>query len=811
LLTTALTGASPATAQAPVILHVSPDGSDTASGRADAPFATLARARDEIRRLKAAGPLTGPVTVRLRGGRYFVHETLAFGPQDSGSETRPISYEAAPGETPVLCGGRRIEGFRRDQGEIMVADVPQAKDGGWVFRQLWVDGERQTRARHPNFDPADRYRGGFSYVDKSLGGFGVSVGNIHNVGDWMDYRFTAPAAGEYLFWTYYGCDMASYGVQDMGEHSVVSVDGGDPVLLLSLPNTGSWGVFAWSHSATLTLTAGEHKLRWENVKGGGLNLEAFALSDDTAWKPEGTNLAQPAPGKHMLVIQAEDFTAYNGRQLSVGGGGGSPTAFRYQDGDIKPSWLTEPDPEVHVFQSANCRAFKEIVRLAAVDEATRIATISGPECTSGIETGDRYFVENVREALDSPGEWYLDTAQGKLYLWPTKPLTAKTEVIAPVAKRLIEVAADPEKGEKIEHSRFAGLTIEATDYLPGDGCIGYGMGSEGVVHFSGATNCSVEKCRFRNIGRYAVCLSGGERNRITGNDVVGSAEGGILLLNSARNEIVDNWVHDCGLVYKHIGGVVLEGPGCDENTVAHNLIHEMTRYGITLKSPGSRNVIEYNALHDLNTETFDTGGIEVTQQDKDFRSGSTIRYNLVRDVIGYSSNAGRPVYLSWGIYLDSFAGGYDVHHNVVYRNHQGGIMLQGGKDNHIRNNIFVDGASTQGYISNFAGNSTGLVVEHNIFYWTSPDARLFGIGALNQDVIRIDNNLYYAGGNPILLPSGETFATWQERGFDTHSLTEDPRFVNPQADDYSLRPDSPALTLGFEPIDTSPIGLLTKR
>ncbi|MBM3499790.1 MAG: hypothetical protein FJX74_14110 [Armatimonadetes bacterium] len=802
-------GPTPRAEAAPLTLHVAPEGDDTASGRADAPFATLARTRDELRALREAGRLTGPVSVQLQGGRYFIDETVAFGPEDSGTVEAPVSYEAAPGATPVLCGGKRIEGFRPHRGEIVVADIPEARDGGWVFRRLFVDGAPAIRARHPNIDPADRYRKGFAYVDKAIGGFGMSVGNIHNVGDWMEYRLDVPAPGEYAVWVYYGCDMASYGVEDMGGHTAVSLDGGEPVLLQDLPNTGGWGQFAWSKSAALALTAGEHALRWTNLTGGGLNLEAFALSNDPTWTPEGTQLTEPAAGKHAVVIQAEDFAAFNGKQLSVGGSGGSLTEFRYREGDLKASWLSEPDLEVHIFQSANCRAFKEIVTLATLDETTRTATVSGPECTSGLQTGDRYFVENVREALDSPGEWYLDTRAGKLYLWPSKPLTPATEVIAPLIKRMIDVAATPDR--PVEHLRFVGLTVEDTDYLPGDGCIGYGMGDQGVMHLTGAANCAVERCRFRNIGRYAVCLEGGEGNRVRGCDIAGSAEGGVLLLNSARNEVSDNHIFDCGLVYKHIGGVVLEGSGASENLIAHNLIHEMSRYGITLKSAGLRNVIEYNELYNLNTETYDTGGIEVTQQERELRSGSTIRYNLVRDVIGYSSDNGRPVHLSWGIYLDSFAGGYDVHHNITVRNHHGGIMFQGGKDNRVWNNVFVESATTQGYISNFAGNSTGLVLERNIFYWTGPDARLFATGALDESVIRIDNNLYFAGANPVLLGDGTPFADWQARGFDAHSQVGDPGFVNPAADDYSLGPDSPALTLGFEPIDTRRIGLLTPR
>ncbi len=820
-LTLQLTGLGPASGQAPqpaLSLYVAPDGSDQWSGRlpkpnagrTDGPFATLVRARDAVRQLKVSGKLSAPLTVWLRGGRYFITQTVSFGPEDSGTSACPITYAAYAGETPVLCGGKVITGLKPDHGSIYSATLPEARDRAWVFRQLFVDGERQHRARCPNFDPTDRYRKGFFYADKAVGGFGGCVGNIHNVGDWMEYATTVPAEGEYAFWVYYGAENKPFGTTDMGGHTVLIVDGGEPVPLLNLPDTAGWGSLAWSRSATVKLTAGAHTLRWQNVKGGGLNLAAFALSDDPAWQPQGTNLASPAPGKHMFTIQAEDFVAFNGKQLSVSSGGGNPTSFRYQAGTIKASWAREPDAEVHIFQTANCRAFMEIVKLAGVDEATRTVTVSGPECTTDLRTGDRYFVENVLEELDSPGEWYLDTAAGKLYTRPVRPITEKTEVIAPVVSRLIEVLANPDKDQTVSHLRFVGLTVEDTDYQPGDGCIGYGMGQEGVFHFRGATSCAVERCRFRNIGRYAVCLDRSGDNHVIGNDVTHSGEGGILLLNSAANEVSDNHIQDCGLVYKHIGGVVLQDPGSKDNLIAHNLIHEMSRYGITLKSVGTHNTVEYNDLYNLDTETFDTGGIEVTQQERDFRSGSIIRYNRVRDVIGYSSDNGRPVFLSWGIYLDSFAGGYDVNHNVVCRNHDGGIMLQGGKDNHVWNNIFVDGARYQGYISNFASNFSGEVLERNIFAWSSPDATFFATGTINPDVIRIDNNLYFCFGGEVK-PGGQPFAQWQARGFDAHSQIADPLFHNPKEDDYLLQPGSPALKLGFEPIDTSKIGLLTKR
>ena len=52
-----------------------------------------------------------------------------------------------------------------------------------------------------------------------------------------------------------------------------------------------------------------------------------------------------------------------------------------------------------------------------------------------------------------------------------------------------------------------------------------------------------------------------------------------------------------------------------------------------------------------------------------------------------------------------------------------------------------------------------------------------------------------------------TFSQWQQTAVkllgiapDTHSTIEDPQFVDPSSGDFTLRPTSPALKLGFEQI-----------
>jgi hypothetical protein len=129
--------------------YVAPRGDDAAPGTKAKPFATPGRARDAVRRVVKA-VLTQDVTVFLRGGIYFLSEPLVFGPADSGTKDRSITYAAFPDETPVLSGGCRIAGWKEDEGGIWRARILPKERDGWTFRQLFVNGRRAIRAREPD-------------------------------------------------------------------------------------------------------------------------------------------------------------------------------------------------------------------------------------------------------------------------------------------------------------------------------------------------------------------------------------------------------------------------------------------------------------------------------------------------------------------------------------------------------------------------------------------------------------------------------------------------------------------------------------
>lgn len=145
-------------APAATLLYVAPDGNDAWSGRqaranadkSDGPLASLAGARDALRRLKAKGALAEPVHVQIAAGTYLLTEPVVFGPEDSGAAQAPIVYEAAPGAMPVFSGGRVVRGFQPASGGVWKAVIPEVASGKWYFEQLYVNGRRAVRARTPN-------------------------------------------------------------------------------------------------------------------------------------------------------------------------------------------------------------------------------------------------------------------------------------------------------------------------------------------------------------------------------------------------------------------------------------------------------------------------------------------------------------------------------------------------------------------------------------------------------------------------------------------------------------------------------------
>ena len=174
--------------------YVSPQGSDSNSGSFSSPFATVDRARQAVRAVNAS--MSGDINVYLRGGTYALAQPLSFAAADSGTNGHTVFYQAYPGETPILSGGRAITGWTLWDS---AKNIWRAPASGLQTRQLYVNGVRAVRARSTGGLPpgTTKTSSGYTYS----GGFA----QWGNVGD-VELVFTGQPAGS-SNWQDHRCDL----------------------------------------------------------------------------------------------------------------------------------------------------------------------------------------------------------------------------------------------------------------------------------------------------------------------------------------------------------------------------------------------------------------------------------------------------------------------------------------------------------------------------------------------------------------------------------------------------------------------------
>lgn len=188
----ALVGSSASGAAPALEIHVAPSGNDANSGTKEKPFATPERARDEIRRMKAAGPLPdGGVAVELAGGIYELSNSFALTEADAGTEQSPIVYRARRGEEVRLVGGREVTGWSPVTDPAVLERIDPAAHGQVLqadLRALGIENFGALSRRGPTL-PVDR-----SGLELFFGDKPMTLARWPNHG-WT--RIAATPAGQY--------------------------------------------------------------------------------------------------------------------------------------------------------------------------------------------------------------------------------------------------------------------------------------------------------------------------------------------------------------------------------------------------------------------------------------------------------------------------------------------------------------------------------------------------------------------------------------------------------------------------------------
>jgi hypothetical protein len=321
------------------------------------------------------------------------------------------------------------------------------------------------------------------------------------------------------------------------------------------------------------------------------------------------------------------------------------------------AWQAEPDLQAMGYWARDWA--DTTLAVQSVDASGNI-TLAGPAPEYGLAVGQRFFIQNALSELDQPGEYYVDRANARVYIWPPAAM-AYGDVTASVVNSLMVVNNALNmtiRNVTFDTARGDGLQLLAGGKITVDHVALRNMGNRGAMSnagSSGFSNVTVE-----NTGEGGLTIYGG--NRYT--------------LVAGNSFVTNSTIHDYARRTRaYRPAISLSGDG---DTISGNTIYNGPHAAIIFA--GNDHIISNNEIYTVVTETSDSGAI-YTGRDWSAR-GTVIADNFIHDI----GTAAQPA-ATMGIYLDDQTCGITVERNVFSRVNQA-VFIGGGRDNLVSDNLF---------------------------------------------------------------------------------------------------------------------------
>ena len=409
---------------------------------------------------------------------------------------------------------------------------------------------------------------------------------------------------------------------------------------------------------------------------------------------------------------------------------------------------------------------------------------------------NRFWIENDQASLDMPGEWRIDPRRRVVQLLsPNGEPPRSGMVTIPILSELIRL-------ENCHDVTIRNLHCgEIDDDLPAAGEVDVQAAAvrRGAIRLVGARQVTIADCQFRGLGGYAIDLGRGSTDcRITRCELRNLGAGGVRIGETRveddpaavvrGHEIEGCTIHDYGKTY--LGAVGLIVFQASENRLIRNEVHHGNYTAVSVgwtwgyqESPCHHNLVEGNSLHHIGNDLLsDMGGVYLLGP----QPGTVVRRNRIHDIFCHD-------YGGWGLYTDEGSSGIVLEENIVWNCQSAGFHQHYGRDNVVRNNLFVH-CGEGGVRRSRDEPHKSFTFEHNVVVCQEP--RFVGGNWKHGDTI-LRNNLYFSSGDGLASWHGRSLADWQAAGHDLGSRVADPKLIDPTRPDCGLQADSPAVEMGI--------------
>ncbi|MDO5580203.1 MAG: right-handed parallel beta-helix repeat-containing protein [Planctomycetia bacterium] len=499
--------------------------------------------------------------------------------------------------------------------------------------------------------------------------------------------------------------------------------------------------------------------------------------------------------------------------------------FYYQEKDAG-KWIDDPNTQIVLYYNWS----NSHNRILSVDKKKNYIEFKRPGGQYFLGPEIRYYITGSLSALDAPGEWFCDFAGKTVYYYPLpdEDLSQAQTIITRIDSPIVLINGSKKGDHPAEYLIFKDLCIEHSNANLGPDYPHSVQGAHtqfGALTAYGMEHVRIENCEFAHLGEHGISLLEGCRDNTVFQSHIHDLGGGGVYLScgspassdpkshTVNNTIENNIIHDGGYLYAAGCGIFLGG-SASYNKLLHNEILDFSWDGIhagwswtgLVKAHTHHNEIAYNHIHHIcNGVLNDAGGIYMLG----VSSGTDVHHQRIHDVWRFTR--GTEGYGGWGIYFDAGSSEIHVHENIVSDTQDGGLHLHfysSPYGNIIDNNIFAFAKNGELMRNADMPSKKGLhaILSKNIIYENGSFVYC-GENWNKGSLFQTDYNCFWTGDLNGPAFYRKSFADWQKEGNDQHSLLADPLFVDPDQRDFRLKPDSPALKLGFKPIDSSQIGV----